>query len=108
MRTCTDHRDFKINGHLQRTSPWLLTEPADEVPKQACIYSCVEALRICGILFQPFIPEKATELLDALGVAKDARLFENAKWGSDAQYGDIPADYLEGRKQLFPPPKSWF
>lgn len=40
-----------------------------------------------GILLQPFIPGKAGELLDILGVAENRRGFEDAKIGADFSYG---------------------
>ena len=38
------------------------------------------ALRLAGILLQPFIPNKAGELLDRLGVPDTERGWDNAGW----------------------------
>jgi len=59
------------NQLLTDSAPWAAsTETATVVE----VYTAItEALRVCGILLQPFIPSKAEQLLDALGVAKDQR-----------------------------------
>lgn len=68
---------------------------------QESIYTFAESLRITGILLQPFMPSKAAELLDHLGVAKDKRQLEDATWGGDYDYG-VPLVAL-GKDGLFPP-----
>ena len=60
-----------------------------------------ESLRISAILLQPFIPDKARELLELLCVDtsnSSKRSFAAAAYGSDLDYG-------EGAKKeiLFPP-----
>lgn len=63
-----------------------------------------EGLRIGGILLQPFLPDKSTELLDLLGVAHDKRGFANAVMRSDQDYGRPMRDPGIGAAQaLFPP-----
>lgn len=76
--------------------------------KNSCIYVCAESLRICGILLQPYIPEKAEALLNVVGVAPDARSFQNTMFGSDANYGRVGHDFSTGSFKLFPPLTSWF
>ena len=83
---------------MQHDAPWDLTSPEQQDDKNSCIYMCAESIRICGILLQPFMPAKMKQLLDTLGVAEDSRLFINATFGSDADYGDVPAE----QKSLFP------
>jgi methionyl-tRNA synthetase len=61
-----------------------------------------ESLRIAGILLQPFMPQKATELLDHIGVhpdARSARGFASAVYGADVEYGRVE----KTKKRLFPP-----
>lgn len=92
--------------------PWALAKEAGKstVNKPAnpkatllheSIYTSAESLRITGILLQPFMPGKAAELLDHLGVAKDKRQLEHATWGGDYDYG-VPLVAL-GKDGLFPP-----
>lgn len=89
------------------SSPWskILNfgpgEPGEDVDK--IIYLTAEALRITGILLQPCMPNKASRLLDQLGVHRDRRTFEYCKPDADLDYG-IPLVDL-GKAQegvLFP------
>ncbi|KAK5656308.1 hypothetical protein OQA88_4688 [Cercophora sp. LCS_1] len=68
---------------------------------QESIYVLAESLRITGILLQPFMPGKAAQLLDHLGVAKEKRRLEHATLGADFEYG-VPLIEL-GKENLFPP-----
>ncbi|EGR49338.1 uncharacterized protein TRIREDRAFT_124319 [Trichoderma reesei QM6a] len=75
------------------------------------IFNCAEALRIAGILLQPIMPTKASELLDALGVRPDRRTVEFAAKGKDADYGTEskpvePAPRMSKWDTLFPPTPS--
>jgi methionyl-tRNA synthetase len=44
-------------------------------------------MRIGALFAQPFMPEKATRLLDILGIEKMRRDLRYAKWGADNLYG---------------------
>ena len=57
----------ETNAYITHDAPWNLTDPAQADQKNACIYMCAESLRICGILLQPYMPEKMKQLLDTLG-----------------------------------------
>lgn len=84
------------------------------------VYLSAEAVRIAGILLQPFMPGKMKELLDGLGVRADRRGFEHAVVGGDREYGavvvkeggDGERDGGGGEKKrrgvLFPPPNEAF
>lgn len=67
------------------------------------IYILAEWLRVLGILLQPFMPGKAAEMLDSLGVSVEKRTFEYAAFGKDFSYGkpliDLGRDVYGG---LFP------
>lgn len=68
------------------------------------IYYSAEAIRIVGILLQPYMPTKAAQLLDMIGVEESRRTFEDAKLGADDTYGipivPVGRDAWDG---LFPP-----
>ena len=66
------------------------------------ILAAGESLRIAGILLQPFMPEKAAELLDLLGVENDKRTFSHAKVFIDGTYGTAFRTF--GKEGIFPPP----
>ena len=94
---------------MQSCAPWNLIEPEDRERLDRIIYICSESIRICGILLQPYMPSKMKKLLDMLGVADDARMYSNAKIGSDWDYGkpEHPLHY-RGQGVLFPPLSSHF
>lgn len=69
----------------------------------AAIYYTAESLRIAGILLQPYMPGKAVELLDKLGVEKGKRTFEDAKLGADLEYGKDIGFAKKVWDGLFPP-----
>lgn len=73
---------LQANKELSDTAPWASTTP----PSTAVTVQTWsrETLRICGILLQPFMPSKASELLDALCVATEERTWECAEVGRGA------------------------
>lgn len=60
-----------------------------------------------GILLQPFIPGKAAELLDVLGVDESRRTLQHAVRGVDKDYGWSKIAICKagkgGWESLFPP-----
>ena len=73
-------------------APWSMRDHDlnDEVAKarvSAVIYTLAETLRICSILLLPYMPGRAGEALDRLGVTAVRRTFEYAVRGADASYG---------------------
>ena len=97
----------ETNRYLQETEPWRMKEPQLTDEKNACIYMCAESLRICGILLQPFMPEKSKQLLDMIGVSDNGRSFVNTRFGSDHTYGRVPTEKPNGTSNaLFPPLRS--
>ncbi|KAI7938736.1 hypothetical protein MJO28_014315 [Puccinia striiformis f. sp. tritici] len=59
------------NRLIQDTAPWHdSTSPEDA---HQALHLSAETLRISGILLQPFIPSKAAQLLDSLGVSLEHR-----------------------------------
>jgi methionyl-tRNA synthetase len=77
-------------------------EPGEDVDK--IIYEAAEALRMIGILLQPWMPNKANLLLDMLGVHPDRRTFEWCQPGADLEYGQPMVELGVGHKGvLFPP-----
>jgi len=105
----------QTNKYIQISAPWALAKAINEDadPKIAVqirskinciIYYCSEATRIVGILMQPYIPAKAAQLLDILGVDESKRTFDDARIGADYDYG-VPKDAVgkDAWDGLFPP-----
>lgn len=93
------------NKHLQDSEPWNVVKsdsPNATAVTEAIVYDCIEAVRIAGILLQPYMPGKAEELLDMLGVDYEQRNWEDAIYGMGGAYGNCGVE--KGRmRTLFPP-----
>ncbi|KAF9692508.1 hypothetical protein EKO04_009482 [Ascochyta lentis] len=96
------------NAFFQMSKPWdnILEftpgEPGEDVDRT--IYLAAEALRMTGILLQPYMPNKAKTLLDQLGVQEDRRTLAFCQPGADLDYG-TPMVTLGSKHEgvLFPP-----
>ncbi|BGP14022.1 hypothetical protein JCM10213_005607 [Rhodosporidiobolus nylandii] len=71
------------NKHVQLLSPWLATATPQEAHR--ALFFGSESLRLVGILLQPFMPEKAAQLLDMLGVPAERRRWEDAVLGEGGE-----------------------
>ncbi|KAF8531612.1 tRNA synthetases class I (M)-domain-containing protein [Gautieria morchelliformis] len=67
------------NREFTNVAPWSSATPISSASR--LLSYTRETLRICGILLQPFIPTKAKELLDALGVPAGKRTLRDATLG---------------------------
>lgn len=82
---------YQTNKHVQDHEPWAKIKQLDDPDRlaltESIVYDCAEAVRIAGIMLLPYMPTKAGEVLDMLGVSKDKRTFEHATYGKDYDYG---------------------
>lgn len=105
---------FAANAFLQNHAPWDIykvlfrgevTNDADEeFLKQrlhCTMFLMSETLRLIGIMLQPFMPAKSTELLDMLRVEVSRREFKDAQLCADSTYGRKASPDKAG--VLFPP-----
>lgn len=76
-------------------------EPGEDVDRT--VYLASEALRLTGILLQPYMPNKAKLLLDQLGVHENKRTLAFCQPGADLDYG-MPLVPLGSRQEgvMFP------
>ncbi|KAL2068705.1 hypothetical protein VTL71DRAFT_15043 [Oculimacula yallundae] len=103
---------YDTNRYLQEQEPWALAKLYNNGRKDkkipvminCTIFHSAEAIRIVGILLQPYMPGKAAQLLDMLGVDESRQTFVDAKLGADDTYGTakspVGKDSWDG---LFPP-----
>lgn len=75
---------------------------------QRIVFHVAEALRVSGILLQPYMPTKARQILDILGVEEGKRGFADAVVGADLGYGKamVPSGRALGKGAygtIFPP-----
>ncbi|GAA5907951.1 hypothetical protein JCM5296_000769 [Sporobolomyces johnsonii] len=71
------------NRHVQQLSPWLATATPSQVHR--ALFFGSESLRIVGILLQPFMPDKSSQLLEALGVDPLRRRWEDLAVGNGGE-----------------------
>lgn len=95
---------------MQLKSPWSLSSREDVLSPEAAaeldsiIYVCAESIRICGILLQPYMPTKASLLLDMLGVKENRRTCDWTAFAADLEYGVSRMETGRGiANTLFPP-----
>jgi methionyl-tRNA synthetase len=103
---------YAANAYLQESSPWKLVKVAEKAKAEGLsqsdppiavameaeidrnIYLIAEAVRMVGIMLQPFMPTKSKLLLDMYGVAEDRRNWDWCRIGADDSYG-VPMVDLE-------------
>ena len=66
----------EANRYFAGEAPWGLKK-TDPAKMETVLYTTAEVLRMIGILVQPYVPQSATKLLDALAVPKNSRDFEH-------------------------------
>ncbi|KAI8946213.1 tRNA synthetases class I (M)-domain-containing protein [Xylaria longipes] len=94
---------FDTNKFFHEAAPWQKAKEGDTVAVEQTVFLAAESLRIVGILLQPFIPEKSSELLDRLGVSPDRRTFADAVLYADDSYGTPLVPLGKGAQaSLFP------
>lgn len=94
-----------MNRHINEVEPWHVAKigtPESEAELQEIIFHVSEAVRIAAILLQPYMPTKAAEMLDILGVEEGKRGFGDAVVGADLSYGKSSGWELGENSTLFP------
>ncbi|EJT97475.1 hypothetical protein DACRYDRAFT_91729 [Dacryopinax primogenitus] len=91
-----EHCITEANGYFTHLTPWKTTQPVESVARAQ--FYCYETLRIVGILLQPFMPTKASQLLDILKVT--GRDFGATKIAAEGEGAQLRPDTMD---ILFPP-----
>lgn len=98
---------MQTNKYIAKLEPWNVIKsdiPEREAIVDNAIFDSAEAVRIAAILLQPYMPSKASEILDILGVDEARRTFEDAVFGADFTYGVSRVASGKGAlATLFPP-----
>ena len=90
----------RANKYIDENAPWVLAKDMEaNGPRLARVmYNLLEALRVCGILLTPFIPDSAVKVLNQIGAGEDCRTWESA-----GVYGSLPHTVTVQRgDNLFP------
>jgi methionyl-tRNA synthetase len=72
-----------VNRFVDTTQPWLMAkqlEPSGQPRLSTVLYSLAEALRLLGIVLEPFVPDAAAKIRGALSQTDPPRLAD-AVWG---------------------------
>ena len=78
----------RANKYVDETAPWVLARDPEKKPRLATVlYNLLEALRICIVLLQPYMPETCVKAFDQIGAPEAVRTWESA-----AEFGALPAD----------------
>jgi methionyl-tRNA synthetase len=56
------------NRYVDRTEPWALAKRGEQERLSQVVYSVLETLRMLGVMISPFMPEKAAQLREQLGL----------------------------------------
>ena len=78
----------RANKYVDETAPWVLARDPEKKPRLATVlYNLLEALRICIVLLQPYMPETCVKTFEQIGAPEAVRTWESA-----AEFGALPAD----------------
>ena len=87
----------EVDAFINRTEPFKVAkDPARAGELASILAQCAEAVRIAGVMLEPFLPQKMSELRTALGGTPDAPFARRVAWG-----GIAPGTSLE-KCALFP------
>ena len=59
----------RSNKYVDETTPWILFKEGKLERLEAVLYNLLEAVRVCSILLQPFIPSSCERIFKQLGVS---------------------------------------
>jgi methionyl-tRNA synthetase len=73
----------EVDAFINRTEPFKVAkDPARAGELASILAQCAEAVRIAGVMLEPFLPEKTAQLRAALGeTAAGGTFAERAAWG---------------------------
>ncbi|MGH7267479.1 MAG: methionine--tRNA ligase [Candidatus Rokuibacteriota bacterium] len=71
-----------LNRYIDAQAPWALArDPGQAERLRTVLYTLAEALRVLGILLDPFLPESAAAVRRQLGLGGTPRLADLETWG---------------------------
>ncbi len=70
----------RANKYIDETTPWILAKDEKLRSRLAAVmYNLLEALRVCGVLLSPFMPDTSVKILDQIGALPEERTWESAR-----------------------------
>jgi methionyl-tRNA synthetase len=78
----------RANKYIDETAPWVLAKDESNKGRLAAIlYNLLEAVRICTVMLQPFMPGSCAKVFEQIGAGGDLTSFDSA-----ASFGALNKD----------------
>jgi len=72
----------RSNKYIDETAPWALGKDESKRDRLAAVlYNLAEAIRVCGVLLTPFMPDSAKKIQQQIGAPDDCWTYESAVFG---------------------------
>jgi len=72
----------RSNKYIDETAPWVLgKDEAKKARLASVMYNLAEAIRVCGILMTPFMPDSAEKIRQQIGATPEQFTYEAATYG---------------------------
>lgn len=90
----------KANKFIEVSKPWVLAKEKKEDQLSSIVYGLMEVLRIVAVAISPFMPTKAKQMREQMGMLKD---FSSVSFSDMQNWGSLPAGTKVNKtKPLFP------
>ena len=85
----------RANKYIDETAPWALAkDEANKARLESVLYHLCEALRVCGILLNAYLPTTAPKMMDQLGLDDSALDLTKTIYGAQETYTVHKGDAL--------------
>ena len=65
------------NKYIDETTPWVLAkDTAKEARLETVLYHLLEAIRVCAVLIEPFLPDTSKEILRQLNTSDNTTTYQ--------------------------------
>jgi len=76
----------RANKYIDETAPWVLAKDDANRPRLAAVmYNLLEAIRVCTVMLQPFIPDACVKIFNQIGAT-----YELTSYDSATDFGALP------------------
>ena len=77
----------RANKYIDETAPWALAKDEANKERLECVlYHLCEALRVCAVLLNAYLPSTAPKMMEQLGLGTDALVLADAVYGKQTCY----------------------
>ena len=76
------------NKYIDETMPWVLAKEEDKKDRlETVLYNLLEAIRVCGLLLEPFMPETSNKIVEQINnKTQDLKYVENNSYNLTTPY----------------------